>query len=55
MENVAQFYNAQQRLFVTAMLSSGALILLGALLSLGFGPAGWDWQLAIAWLHPSFV
>lgn len=53
MENVAQFYNAQQRLFVTAMLSSGALILLGALLSLGFGPAGWDWQLAIAWLHPS--
>ncbi|MCC2615892.1 iron ABC transporter permease [Aestuariibacter halophilus] len=29
-------------------------LLLGcALLSLGFGPAGWDWQLAIAWLYPS--
>lgn len=25
-----------------------------SLVSIGFGPAGWDWQLAIAWLAPEY-
>jgi len=34
------------------MLLSYGCVLVLSLLSIGYGPAGWDWRLAIAWLAP---
>ncbi|MBB1429652.1 iron ABC transporter permease [Pseudoalteromonas sp. SG43-4] len=34
------------------MLLASVCIFALALLSIGYGPAGWDWRLAIAWLAP---
>lgn len=30
------------------------LVIVFAIASLGFGPAGWDWRLAFAWLIPDY-
>ena len=35
-------------------LGCAVAIVFLAILSIGFGPAGWDWQLAFAWLAPDY-
>ncbi|MEW9797292.1 FecCD family ABC transporter permease [Alteromonas sp. CYL-A6] len=52
MEQVAHLYHASQQYKSRWELTLIAALFVLALISLGFGPAGWDWRLAVAWVAP---
>lgn len=54
MNATAQFFaeQAQGRKHLTGILY--VLVAIFAIVSLGFGPAGWDWRLSVAWLMPDY-
>lgn len=47
-----QFFHQQQKTNRQWQLVLSAVVFVLALVSLGFGPAGWDWRLAVAWMMP---
>lgn len=52
MDTTAQYFQSQFQLRFRWQVALFALLIIGAVISLGFGPAGWDWRLSIAWLVP---
>ena len=46
------YFTAQNQQKSQYLLGFSFLLLLFAVISLGYGPAGWDWRLSIAWLIP---
>lgn len=54
MHTAESFFLARQTTRMRWHLFIAGLISLLILVSLGFGPAGWDWRLAIAWMAPDY-
>ena len=48
------FFAAQSQQKKQFILGFSFLLLLFAVISLGYGPAGWDWRLSVAWLLPEY-
>lgn len=52
MQHVAEFYTHTQKHKLRWKVALISVLLILATVSLGFGPAGWDWRLSFAWLVP---
>jgi iron complex transport system permease protein len=48
------YFSAQAKKIRRYQWIFGALLLFFAVVALGFGPAGWDWRLSVAWLYPEY-
>lgn len=52
MITTAHFFDAQHKKQQYYYISSVVVLFCFAIVSLGYGPAGWDWRLSVAWLMP---
>lgn len=52
MQYVQEFFDRQQQHQMRLHLVALAALVVMAMVSVGFGPAGWNWQLAFAWMLP---
>lgn len=52
MTTSVQFFHAQRKMVFSYQIALVALLIAAAVITLGYGPAGWDWRLAFAWLSP---
>ena len=51
--NADGWFSAQQRRLASWLFGIVTLLITGSIISLSFGPAGWDLQLSYAWLLPA--
>lgn len=52
MTTSVQFFHAQRRMVYSYQVALAVLLVAAAVVTLGYGPAGWDWRLAFAWMMP---
>lgn len=52
MTTTVQFFHGQRKQVVSYQAALVFLVVVAGVVTLGYGPAGWDWRLAIAWIYP---